>query len=66
MIVISNVGEVRERYTILSFPPRSCRDKQLSYYSEILPQNMMAALGNVMLVIIGLVIYKVSMMVKRT
>ena len=65
MIIISNVGEVREHYTILSFPPRRCRDNQYSYYSDILPQNVIAVSATLMLVIIGLVIYKVGVMVNR-
>ena len=66
MIIISNVGEAQERYTIFSLPPTRYGDNQHSYYGDILPQNVIAVLGTIMLVIIGLVIYKVGVMVKRT
>ena len=63
MIVISKIRSVREEYTILNFPPTICRANQLNYYTDLLPQNVMAVLGNLMVVIIGWIIHKVCLYV---
>ena len=63
MIVLSNIRNVREQYTILNFPPRRCRANQLNYYTDILPENVMAVFGNLMVVIIGWIIHKVCVCV---
>ena len=60
VVVISNVAAKEERFTILSFPPRICENKNDTFYDSILPESVVAALLTGMLVVIGWVIYKVK------
>ena len=64
MTVLSNIRNVREQYTILNFPPIISRSNQLNYYTDILPENVIAVLGNLMVVVIGWVIHKVCVCVR--
>ena len=60
MLVLSKVAPGEEQYTILSFPPRRCEDKQSNFFSAILPKSAIALAASAMLVIIGWVIHKVG------
>ena len=59
MIVIGDVAPQGEQFTILSFPPKECKDKDNSFYTSVLLESLVAALGIAMLVVIGWVIHKV-------
>ena len=59
-IVFSNVTAEEDRFTIPSFPPRICQNKNNNVYNSILPESVMAALVTGMLVIVGWIIYKVK------
>ena len=59
-VVISNVIAEEERFTVPSFPPRICENKDSTFYNSILPRSVVAALVTGMLSIIGWVIYKVK------
>ena len=60
VVVFSNVAAEEERFTLLSFPPRICENKESTFYNSILPRSVVASLVTGMLVIIGWVIYKVN------
>ena len=60
VVVISHVAAKEERFTIRSFPPRICENKNNNVYDSILPKSVVGALVTGMLVIIGWVIYKVK------
>ena len=60
MLVLSKVAPREQQYTILSFPPRRCEDKQSNFLSAILPKSAITFAATIMLVIIGWIIHKVS------
>ena len=60
MIVISSVTAEEEPFTIPSFPPRICQDRNNNIYNTVLPESVMAALITGMIAIIGWIIYKVE------
>ena len=60
MVVVSNITAEEERFTIPSFPPRICENKNNNIYNSILPESIMSALITGMLAIICWVIYKVN------
>ena len=60
VVVISNVAAEEERFTLPSFPPRICENKDSTFYNSILPRSGVAALVTDIFVMIGWVIYKVK------
>ena len=60
ILVLRKVAPREEQYTIISFPPRRCDDKQDNFFSAILPKSLIALAASVMLVTIGWIIHKVS------
>ena len=59
--VISNVTAEEERFTLPSFPPRICENKNNNLYNSILPESVVATMMTAMLIIVGWVIYKVNL-----
>ena len=60
MTVVSNIAAEEERFTITTFPPRICENRNNNIYNSVLPESVMAALTTGMLVIITWIIYKVN------
>ena len=58
--VTRNLAAEEERFTVVSFPPRTCENRNNNFYNSILPQSIIASMTTAMIVGVGWIIFKVS------